>query len=218
MKKITIISFYIFVLTYIGISQLIAADIRLAVLKYGTVNWELNVIKKHNLDTKYVTNKYSIGTDVISILAETQADGCTYYDVMETIDNFQWQMANVKGVQSTLSLPQISKIVNGLLSEGNLKWKMLPKDEQVLVQSISRIETSTGLLNSDCSVMPVMVFLEDHKAETIERVVASVKEFQQSYLEKEKAVALSADKYCSASRMLEKSATITHDFEIVNLD
>ena len=33
-----------------------------------------------------------------------------------------------------------------------------------------------------------------------------------------KAVALSADKYCSASRMLEKTAAITHDFEIVNLD
>ena len=32
-----------------------------------------------------------------------------------------------------------------------------------------------------------------------------------------KAVDLSADKYCSASRMLEKTATITHDFEIVNL-
>ena len=56
MKKITLILFYIFVLTYICISQLIAADIRLAVLKYGTVNWELNVIKKHNLDTKYGIN------------------------------------------------------------------------------------------------------------------------------------------------------------------
>ena len=33
-----------------------------------------------------------------------------------------------------------------------------------------------------------------------------------------KAVSLSADKYCSASRMLEKAATISHDFEIVNLD
>jgi putative redox protein len=33
-----------------------------------------------------------------------------------------------------------------------------------------------------------------------------------------KAVSLSADKYCSASRMLEKAVTITHDFEIVNLD
>ena len=31
----------------------------------------------------------------------------------------------------------------------------------------------------------------------------------------ERAVNLSADKYCSASRMLEKSAKITHDFEIV---
>jgi len=32
-----------------------------------------------------------------------------------------------------------------------------------------------------------------------------------------KAVDLSADKYCSASKMLEKAADITHDFEIVNL-
>jgi len=32
-----------------------------------------------------------------------------------------------------------------------------------------------------------------------------------------KAVQLSADKYCSASRMLEKSAEITHDFEIVEI-
>jgi len=33
----------------------------------------------------------------------------------------------------------------------------------------------------------------------------------------ENAVKLSADKYCSASKMLEKTAEITHDFEIVEL-
>ena len=32
-----------------------------------------------------------------------------------------------------------------------------------------------------------------------------------------RAVELSADKYCSASRMLEKAAEITHDYEIVHL-
>jgi putative redox protein len=32
-----------------------------------------------------------------------------------------------------------------------------------------------------------------------------------------RAVSLSADKYCSASRMLEKTAKITHDFEIVEV-
>lgn len=141
----------------------------------------------YNLDTKFVTEEYSIGTDVISILAETQTDGCTYYNIMETIDAFQWQLANVKGVQSTISLPQVSKVVNGLLSEGNLKWKVLPKDEAVLPYTIARVETSTGLLNSGCSVMPVMVFLNDHKAETIERVVESAKSFQDDYLAKEKA-------------------------------
>ena len=141
----------------------------------------------YNLDTKFVTEEYSIGTDVISILAETQTDGCTYYNIMETIDDFQWQLANVQGVQSTISLPQVSKVVNGLLSEGNLKWKVLPKDEAVLPYTIARVETSTGLLNSGCSVMPVMVFLNDHKAETIERVVESAKSFQADYLAKEKA-------------------------------
>jgi NitT/TauT family transport system substrate-binding protein len=37
-------------------SQINAADIKLAVLKYGTVNWELNVIKEHKLDEKYNIN------------------------------------------------------------------------------------------------------------------------------------------------------------------
>ena len=32
-----------------------------------------------------------------------------------------------------------------------------------------------------------------------------------------RAVELSADKYCSASRMLEKTAEITHDFEVIEV-
>ena len=33
----------------------------------------------------------------------------------------------------------------------------------------------------------------------------------------ERAVELSAEKYCSASRMLEKTAEITHDFEVIEV-
>jgi putative redox protein len=32
----------------------------------------------------------------------------------------------------------------------------------------------------------------------------------------ERAIVLSAEKYCSASAMIAKSATITHDFEVVD--
>ena len=45
------------------------------------------------------------------------------------------------------------------------------------MQSTSRVETSTGLLNGDCSVMPVIIFLDDHKAQTIDNVIAKVKQF-----------------------------------------
>ena len=50
--KITIITACVFIIS----SQIFAADIKLAVLKYGTVNWELNVIKEHKLDEKYNLN------------------------------------------------------------------------------------------------------------------------------------------------------------------
>ena len=68
------------------------------------------------------------------------------------------------------------------------------------------------------------VEIEAERAEEIPKVftkihvhfIVSGKDLDKSKVAK--AVALSADKYCSASRMLEKAAIITHDFEVVNLD
>jgi predicted RND superfamily exporter protein len=45
-------------------------------------------------------------------------------------------------------------------------------------QALGNIETDTGLLNQDCSAMPILIFTEDHRAETIARVVARVKELR----------------------------------------
>jgi len=84
-------------------------------------------------------------------------------------------MENVTGVQSTVSLASISKLVNAGYNEGNPNWRVIPRNQQTLVQSIARIPSSSGLLNSDCSAMPVILFLKDHKAETINRVIKEVK-------------------------------------------
>jgi hypothetical protein len=43
---------------------------------------------------------------------------------------------------------------------------------------VTYVPTSSGLLNADCSVMPVMLFTRDHKAQTIEQIVAGVKQFE----------------------------------------
>ena len=130
---------------------------------------------RYNQDTFLITDKYAISVDYMSIIVETEADACTYHDNLDIIDRFQWRMENVQGVQSAVSLASISKLVNAGYNEGNPKWRVLSRNQQTLVQSIARIPTSSGLLNSDCSVMPVILFLEDHKAETIDRVITQVK-------------------------------------------
>ena len=132
---------------------------------------ELRESSRYNRDVTRIVGSYSAGVDIITTIVETVPDGCIEHDVMDRIDRFQWRIANVPGVQSTRSLPQAAKIVNAGWNEGSLKWRVIPRNSQTIVQSISSIETSTGLLNPDCSVMPVLIFTEDHKAETIDRVV-----------------------------------------------
>ena len=65
MKTVLIRLLLTFILFTLPLANIWAASIDLAVLKYGTVNWELNVIKHHGLDQKhniklnitYLTNK-----------------------------------------------------------------------------------------------------------------------------------------------------------------
>ncbi|MBO9491387.1 MMPL family transporter [Endozoicomonas sp. G2_1] len=130
---------------------------------------------RYNQDTFLITDKYAISVDYMSVIVETTESACTYHDYVSVIDEFQWRMENVEGVQSAASLASIAKIVNSGYNEANPKWRVLPRNQQSLVQSIARVPTSSGLLNSDCSVMPVILFLEDHKAETINRIVKQVK-------------------------------------------
>jgi len=141
---------------------------------------ELRAESRYNRDTAMVTSKFSIGVDILSVIAETRPEGCVDYGVMTTIDELAWRLANVDGVQSTIDLPGVAKILNAGWNEGSPKWRVLSRNESVLTQSIAYVPTSTGLLNSDCSAMPIIVFTKDHRAETIDRVVAAVESFEKS--------------------------------------
>ena len=115
------------------------------------------------------------------MIVETVEEGCIDYDVMSTIDRFAWHMKNVEGVQSVVSLSGVAKVINAGWNEGGLKWRVLPRNQSVLVQAVAYVPTSSGLLNEDCSVMPVIIFTTDHKAETIAKIVSEVKRFGQEY-------------------------------------
>lgn len=156
----------------------IAASIQSQQLKIGDLHAGAPALHEHsryNQDTFLITDRFAISVDYINIMVETIPNACTHHDIMQRIDDYQWQMLNVPGVQSGVSLPSVAKMVNAGYNEGNVKWRVLPRNTQSLVQASAQVETSSGLLNRDCSVMPIILFLEDHKAETLARVVSEAK-------------------------------------------
>jgi len=166
-----------FVLLGFGIWK--GADIRIGDLHRGVP--ELHGDSQYNIDTDVIADRFSIGVDLISVIVETIPEGCINYDVMDTIDRFEWAMRNVDGVQSVIALPTVAKRINAGWNEGNVKWQVLPRNQSVLVQSVSYVPTSSGLLNSDCSVIPVLIFTKDHKAETISNIVDNIKSFREEF-------------------------------------
>lgn len=159
------------VLYFVGLQQ--ANQMKIGDLQGGAP--ALHQDSRYNLDTFFITDHFSITTDVMTVIVEAAPEACTYHDVLTQIDQFEWLVRNTPGVESTVSLASVAKKVNAGFNEGNPRWEVLPRTTASLVQAIGQIPTTSGLLNGDCSVMPVYLFMKDHKAETIETVVAKVK-------------------------------------------
>jgi len=140
---------------------------------------ELKADARYNRDAALISDKFALGVDILNVIAEGAPNACTTsYPVMETVDRFAWHMRNVDGVAQVITLPLAAKIVNAGWNEGNIRWRVLPRDNDALRQDTQGFETDSGLLNEDCSAMPVMMFLKDHRATTIDTVVAAVKKFR----------------------------------------
>ncbi|MDP2171179.1 MAG: MMPL family transporter [Rhodocyclaceae bacterium] len=154
-----------------------ARDLRTGDLGKGIP--ELHDNSRYNRDTAAIVDSFSIGVDVLSVIAQSRnVDGaCTHHDVMSLIDRFEMTMKNVHGVQGVLSLPGMAKVVNAGWNEGNPRWRVLSRDPSILAQSVTPIDTSTGLLNTDCNSMQVMIFTHDHQGTTIAHIVKEIKKF-----------------------------------------
>ncbi|GMR08163.1 MAG: MMPL family transporter [Gammaproteobacteria bacterium] len=160
----------------------VARDMKIGDLEAGAP--ELHADSRYNRDIDHITSQFAIGVDVLTTIVETDTDACTNYNVMDAIDRFAWHIRNVEGVQTVVTLPGLAKVVNAGWYEGTLKWRVLSRNSQVLAQAVYPFDTSTGLLNSDCSVMAVQVFTKDHRAETIARIVAEIKSYTREHVYK----------------------------------
>ncbi len=151
-------------------------DLKIGDLDQGAP--ELRPDSRYNQDNAFIINNYSTSSDVLVVMVKSKPEGCSIHETMQPIDELMWTMSNTAGVQSAISLVTVSKQMIKGMNEGNLKWETLSRNKDVLNNSIARAD---GLFNSDCSLAPVLVFLNDHKAETLDRAVNAVKAFAKEH-------------------------------------
>jgi len=108
-------------------------------------------------------------------MVSTPAEQCNTYPVMDMMDRLQWELDHTDGVQASHSIANVSKGVTKAFNEGSYKWYELSRNQGIINTSLQN--APAGFINRDCSLAPVFVFLDDHRAETLIRAVNVVEAF-----------------------------------------
>lgn len=136
---------------------------------------ELHPDSRYNLDNKFISENYAVSSDIFLIMIKTPKEMCSSYENLEVIDRFAWHMENIPGVQSSVSLAYVIRQVLSGFSEGSLKWNTIPRDQAAINSTFFQVPEA--LVNTDCSYAPLILFLEDHKADTLSGVVNAAEKF-----------------------------------------
>lgn len=155
---------------------LLSTQIKIGDIEAGAP--ELRTDSQYNKDNAYITKNYSLSSDVFAVIVKTPIDGCLKYDTLIAADRLAWSLEQVPGVQSTSSLVNAVRLITSGSYEGNPKWFTINRNQEVINYGVHYASTSwPDLFNVECSVMPVIAYLHDHKADTLISVTAAVEEF-----------------------------------------
>jgi predicted RND superfamily exporter protein len=139
---------------------------------------ELRSDSRYNQDNAYVTANYVISSDVFAVMVKTPEDQCRSFETLAEVDRLAWTLAQVPGVQRTVSLADTVRAYTSGGMEGNPKWLVLSDNQSLIDAQISNaLSWNSEFINTRCSVLPVVAYLSDHKSETLDRVVKAAQEF-----------------------------------------
>lgn len=136
---------------------------------------ELRVESRYNRDNAYIAAHYATSPDVFVVMVTTPKGECGAYPVAATVDQFQLRMENLPGVESTSSLFTAMKRVLAGQNGGDMRWQSVTRNR--FSSNAAHRMLPSELYNSECSMVPVLIFLQDHKAETLTTVVNAVEKF-----------------------------------------
>ncbi len=139
---------------------------------------ELRADARFNRDAVSISTHYDTGLDWLTVVFEAPPDSCENVAIGIYQDRFAWAMQPVDGVLSITSFASQLRQYNEGYNEGNPKMAVVPIDPGNYAALATEISRVPGMMRKDCSMTAVHLFLTDHKATTINRVIAAVKEFR----------------------------------------
>jgi predicted RND superfamily exporter protein len=163
-----------------GISQ--ARQLHIGDLGKGVP--ELRPESRYNQDVEMITSHFAIGVDLLQVIAEAKPENdedspCVDRNVMDKIEDFEFQMRQVDGVATVRSLSGFVKSITQSFAETYSKWRMLPESRAQIAQGVGyATRLGNEFMNSRCTAMPISIYTTDHQAQTIEHIVETVKAFK----------------------------------------
>ena len=154
---------------------------------------ELRASSRYNQDNAYITANYSLSSDQFAVIVKTEKEGCLKYQTLVEADRLAWDLRQVPGVQTTVALPDAVRRITAGSNEGSPKWLTISRNQDVLNYGAQQASVNNPeLFNTECSVMPVIAYLSDHRAETLDRVVQASAEFAAAHSTPERQFLLAA--------------------------
>ncbi|MFM4995731.1 efflux RND transporter permease subunit [Aeromonas sanarellii] len=139
---------------------------------------ELRADSRYNRDNGYITSHYALSSDLFAVMVKTAPEGCLNYQTLILADRLGWELQQHPGVQATSSLVNAVRQITAGTYEGNPRLASIQRNQNVLNYAAQQASVnSPELFNTDCSLMPVIAYLKDHKAETLSGVVAIADRF-----------------------------------------
>ncbi|AMO25669.1 RND transporter [Ramlibacter tataouinensis] len=170
-----------------------AVSTRLAIGDLDPGAPELRADSRYNRDNAYVTKNYSLSSDTFAVIVKTPKEGCLKYQTLVESDRLAWTLQQVPGVQTTVALTNAVRQITAGTSEGSPKWLTIARNQDVLNYGAQQASVNNpDLFNTDCSVMPVIAYLSDHRAETLDRVTATAAQFAQAHNAEDRQFLLAA--------------------------
>ncbi|MHC8320472.1 efflux RND transporter permease subunit [Pseudomonas sp. GB2N2] len=143
---------------------------------------ELRPESRYNKDVGYLTQHYALSSDIFVIMMKTPEGGCQQYPSLVEADRMSNMLRQVPGVQMTMSAADSVRMVFSGQNEGSPKWLSIPRNPSNLNGAIEQVQVDKPeLADRRCSVTPIVAYLQDHKADTLERVVKASEAFAKQH-------------------------------------